>query len=150
MRIQEQFEVEAPAEAAWAYLTDPPQIVPCLPGAELTEVVDDETYRGKVEVKVGPIEARYEGTVVFDEIDFEGMSARITASGEQQGAVGKAEADITLEVTSIGDARSKVSVQAEVSISGRLGRIGGGMIQTVSGQLFRKFAECVSEELRAN
>lgn len=148
MQVRERFQVDASPEKVWGYLTDPPRVAPCLPGAELLDVVAEDTYKGKVEVKVGPIAARYEGTATFEEVDSAKREAVLVARGDQQGAVGKAEANIKFTVGALDRDRTEVTVEADVSISGRLGRLGGGMIQTVSGQLFRKFAECVSAELR--
>ena len=68
-RIEERFAVKAPAEAVWAYVTDPRRVVSCLPGAELTEVVDPRTFNGAVKVKVGPVTVSYRGRVQLIELD---------------------------------------------------------------------------------
>ena len=64
MELNNDFEVNAPVEKAWAVLTDVEKIAPCLPGAQLQEVEGDE-YRGIVKVKVGPITAQYKGAASF-------------------------------------------------------------------------------------
>ena len=72
MVITTRFELSAPIEAAWAYLLDVPKIAHCVPGASLTDVIDDKTYAGKVEVKLGPIGVAY-------------THGRARAHGERQG-----------------------------------------------------------------
>ena len=52
MRIEEKFTVAAPAEEVWAFLTDPERVAEALPGAEITDRIDDSTWKGGVSVKV--------------------------------------------------------------------------------------------------
>ena len=141
--VDETFQVEAPLEAVWSYFSDPPQVVPCLPGASLAEVVDDRTYKGNVIVKVGPIKAEYAGTVQVESMEAETYSGRFSARGDQKGAVGKAEASVSFKLLPIDEARTEVVIVAEISVSGRIMQLGGGMIQTVSRGLFRSFSQCV-------
>src|SRR6184192_436180 len=69
MAITTRFELAAPIEAAWAYLLDVPKIAHCVPGASLTEVIDDKTYGGKVDVKLGPIGVSYKGRITIQSMD---------------------------------------------------------------------------------
>ncbi|MFI5184937.1 MAG: SRPBCC domain-containing protein, partial [Vicinamibacteria bacterium] len=66
LRFDNVFVVKAPPDRVWAYLTDPFRVAPALPGAAVTEKVDDRTFRGTITVKVGPVSARYKGTAHFD------------------------------------------------------------------------------------
>jgi len=66
MQIESEFVVQAPIETVWRYLLDVERIAPCMPGAELTEVVDDHTWKGKTNVKVGPVALSFAGTVVLE------------------------------------------------------------------------------------
>ena len=58
MRIEEKFTVAASADAVWAFLTDPQRVAGALPGAEITEQIDENTYKGGMSVKVGPLGGR--------------------------------------------------------------------------------------------
>ena len=78
MRIEEKFTVSAPADAVWAFLIDPERVAAALPGAEITEKLDDTTYKGGMAVKVGPLAAAYTGTVAFD-LDEANRSAAVHA-----------------------------------------------------------------------
>lgn len=140
--IDERFKVDAPLETVWTYFSNPPQVVPCLPGARLTEVVDETTYKGTVTVKVGPVQAEYAGTVHVDALDSGTHFGRLTARGDQKGAVGRAEASVSFRLRPVDDSTTEVDVEAQISATGRIMRLGGGMIQTVSRQLFRSFSEC--------
>jgi carbon monoxide dehydrogenase subunit G len=147
--IEDSFEVEAPIERVWAYFSDPPQVVPCIPGAELSEVLDGNSYAGRVSLQVGPIRAQFDGTVNIRELDAERHSMTLSARGMQQGAAGRAEATLNFGLEPWGAATTRVHIRAEVSIVGKLAQLGGGMIQTVSRQLFRKFADCARQQILA-
>lgn len=145
--LQETFRVPAPKAQAWQYISDPMQVAPCLPGAELTEVVDDRTYNGKVEVKVGPIVARYNGTATIQELDPDAGLITLFAKGDQVGAVGRAESTVTCRVTAVDENETEVVVEAELQIGGRLAQFGSGMIERVGKMLFGKFAECAQKKI---
>ena len=76
IRIEKTYQVDAPVERVWAFLTDPENVVSCIPGASLDEMVDERSFRGRVSVKVGPVEARYKGEARFEELDMESFTMR--------------------------------------------------------------------------
>ncbi len=147
--IEERFEVIAPVEQVWDYFSNPSQVVPCLPGAELLEVVDAMSYKGQVRIRVGQIAAHYQGNIVIEKMDQQNWAMSLVARGNQKGSVGRAEARIDVALRSLAEDGTEVIVRAELSIAGRLAQLGSGLIQTVSQQLFRKFVECVQIELQA-
>ena len=81
MEINNSFEVPLPPKDAWKTLMDIPRIAPCMPGAELTEVVDAQTYKGKVAVRMGPVVLAFAGTAKFDDRNDETHTARVRAQG---------------------------------------------------------------------
>ena len=147
--VQASFEVPASIEHVWAYFSNPSQVVTCLPGAELLEVLGGNRYRGSVHIKVGPVTAHYLGSVQIEQIDPRQHVMILQARGEQQGAVGRAEARISFSLSSLGEQSTQVSISSEIVVAGRLAQFGSGLIQTASKQLFHKFAECVQNEVVA-
>ena len=145
--IDLQFEIDAPIGLVWAYFGDPPRVAPCLPGAELTQVLDESTYEGKVRVQVGPVVAQYAGKLIIERLDSAAHVGEMAAHGDQQGATGRAKARIRYQLLPLAEGRTEIIVHAEVSIAGRLAQLGGGMIQAVARQLFRKFAECAERDI---
>jgi carbon monoxide dehydrogenase subunit G len=145
--IEERFEVAAPIEQVWAYFQDPPQVVPCIPGAELVGSAEENTYEGKVSFQVGPVRAQFKGEVRIESIDAQTHTMSLIARGMQQGAPGRAEAQVQFELQPLGDTSTEVSIKADISIAGKLAQLGGGMIQSVSRQIFRKFADCARQEI---
>ena len=71
MKLEHSFDVKAPLDRVWAALIDVERVAPCLPGAEITEGGDDDTYRGSFTVKLGPTTAAYRGELAMAEVDEE-------------------------------------------------------------------------------
>lgn len=146
-RIEERFTVKATPEAVWAFLIDPAQVVTCLPGAELVEVVDPRTFLGAVKVKVGPVTVGYKGKVDLVEIDEAGKRVRMTGEGREAGGAGSARMNMESRLTPQPGGLTEVVVVSEVDVVGRLVQLGRGMIEQVSHQVFLQFAERVRAHL---
>ena len=124
------------------------RIAPCMPGAELTEVVDPTTYKGKISVRLGPVSLAFAGLVRFEEIDDQHHTARIKAQGtDAKGRGGaNATASFRLEPTASG---SKVMVHTDLTLSGLVAQYGRGVgvVQTTAGKLMQQFADALKVEL---
>ena len=147
IRIEEVFQIEAHPDRVWAYLTDPRQVVHCLPGAELTSVEDESTFLGRVKVKVGPITAAYAGKVILTERDEANRVVRMTGEGRESGGSGSAKMTMTSTVVGLPSGGTEVRVSADIDIVGRMAQFGRGMIESVNKQMFRQFTECVRTTL---
>lgn len=147
-RIEERFTVRAPPRAVWEFLVDPRRVVTCLPGAELTEVVDERTFLGAVKVKVGPVTVAYKGKVLLGERDDAARVVKMSGEGRESGGAGAARMTMESRVAEA-PGGAEVSVRSEVDIAGRLVQLGRGMIEQVSHQLFAQFAENVRAALEA-
>ena len=148
MRIQEKFTVAASADQVWAFLIDPERVAAALPGAEISEKLDDNTYKGGMGVKVGPLAAAYTGTVAF-ELDEEARSAVVHAKGQGKAGMGNAEMRMTSRVVPLGPAATEVTVDARLTVTGILAQLGRGMMQHVSKRMFKEFTEVVGKRLTA-
>ena len=149
MNLQQSFEVKAPLERVWETLIDVERVAPCLPGAELTESADEGTYRGNFTVRLGPTTATYSGELTIGEVDESAHRAVMRATGQDKRGQGSAKATIVSEMRAEGDV-TKVDVETELTITGRLARFGrGGMMQDVSNRLLKDFAECLQRTIEA-
>ena len=147
IRIEEVFEIQAHPDRVWEYLTDPRQVVNCLPGAELTSVQDEKTFLGRVKVKVGPISTSYAGKVILTERDDANRVAKMTGEGRESGGAGSAKMTMTSSVAGLANGGSEVRVVADIDIVGRIAQFGRGMIESVNKQMFKQFTECVRRTL---
>jgi carbon monoxide dehydrogenase subunit G len=147
--VDESFDVAANPDEVWAYLIDPARVVGCLPGAELVEVEDAQTFVGRVKVKVGPVTASFRGRARFDELDASARRVRMSGKGQETAGAGSATMTMTSEVTPLPGGGSRVRVHAEVDVVGKLMQFGRGMMEEVSKQIFAQFASCVGASLGA-
>lgn len=137
--IEKTFVIDAPAAAVWSFLTDPVRVASCLPGAAITERVDDQTWGGTIAVKVGPVTANYRGTLHFDRLDAAAREADLSASGQETRGKGGADMRMKSRVVERAPGVTEVTVTSDVNVVGVLAQFGRGMIQDVSDQLFLKF-----------
>jgi uncharacterized protein len=147
MRIEQTVEVSAPLDRVWALVNDVPRVAPCMPGAELTEVVDERTFAGTVKVKLGPINLSYKGTVVLEEVDEANHRARLQANGRDVRGGGTAKATVDTRLEAVADDRTRMSVETDLHLTGRVASFGRGAVQDVSAKLFGQFADCLRDTL---
>ncbi|MDX1414953.1 MAG: SRPBCC family protein [Candidatus Promineifilaceae bacterium] len=148
LKVQHTFEVNAPIDQVWTYFADPEQVVPCLPGAELLDVLDQQTYRGRVGIRLGQINMNLEGQVQIVAMDEAQKTMILTAGGDQLGAPGGAQADISFSLHELNQTQTAVNIAGDVQVSGRLARMGGGMVQTVAKYMFDRFSKCTADTLQ--
>jgi carbon monoxide dehydrogenase subunit G len=147
MRLEQSFDVAAPVAAVWEALIDLERVAPCLPGAQITDHDEDGTYRGTFAVKLGATRAEYRGTIRISAADAAAHRAELSARGTDKRGQGGASATIVAVLAEQEDA-TRVQVETDFSITGRLARFGrGGMVEDVSKALMRDFAACLAQRL---
>ena len=143
MELSNDFEVSAPIEKVWEVINDVELIAPCLPGAQLEEVENDE-YKGFVKVKVGPITAQYKGVAKFVEKDDSNHRVVIRGEGRDTRGAGNAAADITASLESTAEG-TRVNVVTDLKITGKVAQFGRGVMADISKKLMGQFADNLSE-----
>jgi carbon monoxide dehydrogenase subunit G len=148
MEFDNAFEVPLPPERAWTLLMDVERIAPCMPGGQLTEVVDDKTYKGNIAVRLGPVALTFAGTVVFEALDHANRMARVRAQGTDAKGRGGAHAVSTFRLEPAADG-SRVLVHTDLSLSGSVAQYGRGvgMIQATAAQLMKQFAAALRAQV---
>ncbi|HEX6350927.1 MAG TPA: SRPBCC family protein [Candidatus Dormibacteraeota bacterium] len=146
MQIENQFQVSAPPETVFSFLLDINRVVGCMPGAELSEVVDPSTFKGKVKIKVGPITVAYNGTAKIVEKDETARVAKLEASGRETTGPGSANATATMSVLEDG-AGSTVKLLTDFTVAGRVANFGRGVMEDVSRRLVGQMADCIKSNL---
>lgn len=148
MRLENSFEVSAPPEQAWSLLMDVPRVIPCMPGAELTEMIDASTWKAKMQVKLGPIGLAFATDVKREEVDEAARRVKLSARARELRGRGGAQAMIESSIASL-DGITRVDIVTELSLSGAVAQYGRGLVQDVSQQLVSRFAECLQAQLAA-
>jgi carbon monoxide dehydrogenase subunit G len=148
MVLEDSFVVEAPRERVWAFLTDPARIAPCIPGCESIAVAGPDRYQATVRVEVGPIKARFNLEVVVEE---QTPPERVlsTTRGEEGTRASVLTARNRLVLRALGESRTEISYSSEVSLVGRLGKFGLGVMKKKAQELGGRFAENVRSAIEA-
>lgn len=151
MQFSNSFNVSLPPADAWRMLMNIPAIAPCMPGAELTEVVDPETYKGKVAVRMGPVVLAFAGAAKFEERDDTAHAARVKAQGTDSKGRGGASATASFRLEPNGSG-SKVLIDTNLNLSGSVAQYGrsAGMIQAIAAQLINQFAKSLEKQIAAS
>jgi carbon monoxide dehydrogenase subunit G len=147
MLIEDSFTVRTPVDRLWAFIQDVEGIAPCMPGAELTEVVDDRTWKGKVHVKFGPVQMAFAGTVVMQEKDDTSHRAKLFAKGTEQRGKGAANATVESWLEAAGDAGTTVHLRSDITVTGAAAQLSRGLLPEISRLLTRQFADCLRSTL---
>lgn len=150
LAIHEAFQIKAAPQDVWSFLIDPAQVVRCLPGAELTDTVDARTYRGRVKIRVGPIATAYDGTAQLTDVDTTQRRMQLVGEGKEVGAAGSARLTLVGMVAQHPDGGSLVKIDATIDIAGRVMQFGRGLVESVSRQLFKQFADAVRSTLESS
>jgi uncharacterized protein len=148
MEIENEFDVPAPIDHVWTYLLDVERVAPCMPGAELTEVVDDHTWKGKVNMKLGPVSLAFAGTVTMQERDDRAKRIVLAAKGMEQKGKGAANASVTSWLEQ-GDGVTNVKMRADIHLTGTVAQLSRGLLPEVSRKLTQQFADCLLQSMRA-
>jgi uncharacterized protein len=147
--IVKTFVVRSSPEQVWAFLTDPERVARCLPGAAITGKLDEKTWQGTINVKVGPVSSSYKGKVSFEKLDAAARTAEIVASGQDVRGKGGADLRLSSALLQKAPGETEVTTTSRVNITGILAQMGRGMVQDVSDQMFQIFSQRMRAELES-
>ena len=146
MLIKNDFEVAQPVEKVWDFFGNIPQVATCLPGAELTEDLGGEKYKGQVAVRMGPVRMLFAGTAEIAERDEAAKRLILNAAGAE--AKGRGQASMVVTATLVRSGRgTKVNVTQDLQLSGAAAQYGRGMISDVTSVLMRDFAATMQDRI---
>jgi uncharacterized protein len=146
MLIKNEFEVGEPVEKVWQFFENIPQVAACLPGAELTEDLGGEKYKGKVALRMGPVRLQFAGTADITERDQTARRVVVHASGAEEKGRGQASMVITATLARSGPG-TKVAVTQDLQLSGAAAQYGRGMISDVTAVLMRDFSATMQDRI---
>ncbi len=148
MIIAESFILQAGRERAAALLTDIERVATCVPGVENVQMTEPNAYEAVLRMQIGPIKSSFSGSV---QVDPSGAPARLaaTAQGKDRSTQSMARVGFSATLEEIGDGTTRVDAEADVSIRGRLGQFGTGVIQATATQMLNDFATCANTVLAA-
>lgn len=148
MIITESFTLQADAERVAALLTDIERVAACVPGVENVEMTEPNSYTAVLKTQIGPIKSSFTGSVQVDPSE---APARLRAKGQgkDRSTQSMAKVGFSASLEEIGNGMTRVDAEADISIRGRLGQFGTGVIQATATQMLNDFATCVNASLSA-
>jgi uncharacterized protein len=146
MLIKNDFEVGEPIEKVWQFFGNIPQVATCLPGAELTEDLGGEKYKGRVAVRMGPVRLQFAGTADITERDEAARRVVVHAAGAEEKGRGQASMIVTATLARAGRG-TRVDVTQDLQLSGAAAQYGRGMIADVTAVLMRDFSANMQDRI---
>jgi len=144
--ITKEFDIDQPIDVVWKSLATPEEIVDCVPGAAITEKIDDRNYKGEVVTKFGPIKAAYAGDIEIVELDE--VNRKMVLKGRGLDSKGKGSADMIMNgVLTEENGKTHVNFSMDITIVGMLAQFGSRLINDVSDQLLNQFVKNFSNKL---
>ena len=143
IELRQTFQVRAPVDTVWAFMLNPENVVACMPGASLTQVVDEKSFVGAVKIKVGAVTAQYQGTITYVETDRAAGIVKMLAEGKERGG-GTVRGTIVSQLSAIdGGSATSVETRSSIDLTGKIVQVGRGMIEGVSGQIIKMYVAAV-------
>ena len=150
VRIDKTFQIKEPVDKVWKFLSDPRKVVTCVPGAQLTEAIDERTFKGSISVKVGPSVPDYQGEVHIERLDEQANEIELVAKGQDRRGRGSASMKMTGKLRALPEGVTEVVANSEVNVVGMLAQFGARLINDVSDMIFGEFLKNFERMLQEN
>ena len=149
VQLEKTFPMPASAQVTWDLLRDIERVAGCMPGARITERIDDQHYRGTVAVKFGPASMSFRGDVEVRDLDPLSRTLRLLGKGADSTGSSGASMDLTARVEAVDSASCNLVGASEVSISGKAATFGARMMSAVADQVLNQFAANFAVQVQA-
>ena len=147
VKAEKNLKLNQDPDMIWKCMIDPSFMVKSVPGAELTEQLDERNFKGKISIKIGPVTAKFNGEAEFtklEEADYE-----LTMEGKGLDTSGKGGANMTMNIklSALEEGGTEMQSSMSLSITGRLAQFGARMIVAVNNKMFDQWATSFTELL---
>jgi len=149
IQLQERFVVAAPPGVVWDFLLDPRRVVRCVPGGELTDVVDERNFRGRVRIAVGPLTLAYGGGVRLAEVDELARRVKIVGLARERAGVDSARLSLESWLAELPWGGTEVFALARIDVAGRVVELGRGFLEQLGHLVFQEFAASVAARIES-
>lgn len=149
VELDKVFKIAAPAPVAWQFLQRIEAVAACMPGAEITEQIDQHNYKGKVKSRIGPATMAFDGDIEIKGMDPEKRELRLRGSGQDTKGTSSASMDLTAWVIDGDEAGCELKGRAEVNVNGKVASLGGRMMNQVADQILDQFGRNFADNVIA-
>ena len=147
--LEKEFELPGSTAQAWEFLQDIPGVAGCMPGAEITDTIDEHNYKGKVKMKVGPATMAFNGDIVISNVDTQKRELNLVGKGQDSKGTSSATMDLTAWIAENDAGKSTLKGNAAVTVTGKAASLGGRMMMQVADQIMNQFGANFAEHVAA-
>ena len=138
VKSDKNFELNVDIDTVWNVLINPEKVVTCVPGAELTDTIDENHLKGKVIIKIGPVTAKFNGDIEIEKREISNYVLAMTGKGSDISGKEGAAMSMWLKLNTL-ETGTEVCCRMTVSITGRIAQFGARTIEAVNNKIFEKF-----------
>lgn len=141
VQLDKTIPVSSAPAIAWELLQDIEAVAGCMPGANLTERIDENHHKGTVSVKVGPAKMSFRGEIEVQDVDPATRSLRLTGKGTDSTGNSGVSMNLVARIDAADNDSSELVGSSEVSVSGKAAAFGGRMMNSVADRILLQFGE---------
>ncbi|HMM77107.1 MAG TPA: SRPBCC family protein [Gammaproteobacteria bacterium] len=146
MKLSNKFIIQRPREKLWALFQDVPRVATCIPGARLTEDIGGGKFKGRIEVKLGPISTVFEGDAAHVS-DLATHTGTITGNGRDRNASSRAKFTTTYRLAEM-PTGTEVEIESDITLAGAVAQFGRtGLLQEVTSRILEQFAANLERQI---
>ena len=149
VQLDKTFPMSSPPEIAWEFLQNVEAVAGCMPGAKLTERVDENRHKGTVTVKLGPATMSFRGEVEVQDIDPATRSLCLLGKGTDSTGSSGVSMNLLARIDAVDGGTCALVGLSEVSMSGKAAAFGGRMMNSVADKILLQFADNFAAEVAA-
>ena len=140
VKADKELQLKQDPQTVWSVMTDPAKMVVSVPGAELTELIDERNFKGKIGIKIGPVTAKFNGEASFTQLEEANYELTMEGKGLDTGGKGGASMSMNILLSEIESGGTLMKSSMTLSITGKLAQFGSRMIVAVNNKMFGQWA----------
>lgn len=147
VKAEKNLKLNQDPDMIWKCMIDPSFMVKSVPGAELTEELDERNFKGKISIKIGPVTAKFNGEAEFTKLEESDYELTMEGKGLDTSGKGGANMTMNIKLSTIEEGGTEMQSSMSLSITGRLAQFGARMIVAVNNKMFDQWATSFTELL---
>jgi carbon monoxide dehydrogenase subunit G len=145
MKVDGDYLFDVPRDQVWQGLLDPAVLAATMPGCEKLELVGEDRYEGTLNIKVGPVQGKFQGKIELEDIrDSEGYTMKV----DGRGAPGFVKAEATVGLSSEGS-QTRLSYNGDAQVGGRIASVGQRLLDSSAKAIIKQSLDGLNETLKA-
>jgi len=145
MKVEGEYLFDVAPEEVWEGLLDPVVLAATMPGCEKLELTGDNQYEGTLNIKVGPVQGKFQGKIQLEDIR---VSKGYTVKVDGRGAPGFVKATATVELSAEGD-QTRLEYNGDAQVGGRIASVGQRLLDSSAKSIIKQSLEGLNETLKA-